>query len=100
MQGADEGEQTARRVAVDADLALEALYQNAAALVVQATAPHVDGLNARRRRGADGLVVALADDEVVFDDTPQRRQREHHREWLPPSLLGNGQDEAVLDKPQ
>jgi hypothetical protein len=34
MQGADEREQSARRVTVDGDLALEALHQDAASLVV------------------------------------------------------------------
>ena len=65
VQGADQREKSPRRIEVERELAAEALLQGAAALVVQAAAPHVDRLDARGRRGADGLVVALADEEVV-----------------------------------
>ena len=52
------------------------------ALVVQAAPAHVDRLDAVGRRGADRRVVAVADQEIVLHDPPQRREREqvrHHR---------------------
>src|SRR5262245_24056659 len=100
MQGADEREEATRGIAVDGDLALEALDQHAAALVVHCAPAHVDGLDARGRRRTDRLVVALADDEVVLDDAPERGQRKHHRERVARILLGDGETQPVLDEPQ
>src|SRR5688572_18546731 len=63
MQRADEREEPPRGVAVERDLAFEPFAECPAALVVQRAAAHVDRLDARGRRRADRLVVALADDE-------------------------------------
>jgi hypothetical protein len=46
MEGADEGEQTPRRRVVKRDFAREPFDKEAAALVVERTPAHVDGLDA------------------------------------------------------
>src|SRR6185437_16237880 len=77
MQDADQREDAARRVVIDVDLALEPLAQQRRAFVVQPAAAHVERLDLRRRRVADRLVVALADQKVVPDDAAERRERQH-----------------------
>src|SRR4029078_11893608 len=66
VERADEREQASRRGDVDEDLALEPLHEEAAAFVMQAAPSHVDGLDARGRRGLDRLVVALAHQEIIL----------------------------------
>ena len=68
MQGAQKGEQPPGGGDVDPDLAVQALAQQLRALVVQAATAHVDGLDLGGRGVADGLVIALADGQVVADD--------------------------------
>src|SRR5215469_8392949 len=77
MQNADQGEQTPGSIKVGLDLSSEPLLQQLGAFVVQAAPPHVQRLNLRGRRIADGLVVTLADEEVVLDNAPERRERQH-----------------------
>ena len=74
MQDADQREQPPCRVEIDVDLAVEPFLENFAALVVQSAPRHVDGFDLRRRRLPDGLVVAFANLEIVFDDDAERRQ--------------------------
>src|ERR1700738_4692211 len=76
VQHADQREQPARGFEIDPHLALQAFLQRARALVVDAAAPHVDGLDLVRRSRPDRLVVAVADHEIVFHDPPERRQRQ------------------------
>src|SRR2546430_12651063 len=38
------------------------------------------GLDLVRRRGADRLVIAVANHEIVFHDSPERRQRQQMRD--------------------
>ena len=82
VQDADQREQPARGFEIDPHLALQALLQRARAFVMDAAAAHVDGLDLVRRRGADRLVIAVADHEIVLHDPAERRQRQqmrHHR---------------------
>src|ERR1700754_3813451 len=76
VQDANEREQTASGVEIDLHLELEALHQELRALVMQAAPAQVERLDALGRRRADGVVVAVADDEIVAHDPAQRRQRE------------------------
>src|SRR6478752_10702381 len=73
VQDGDEREQPARGLEVDPHLALQPLLQRARALVMDAAAAHIDGLDLVRRRRADRLVVAVADHEIVLHDPPERR---------------------------
>src|ERR1700710_1048866 len=82
MQNGDQRKQPPRGFEIDPHLALQPFLQRARAFVVNAAAAHVDGFDAVRRRGADRLIIAVADHEIVFDDAPERRQRQqmrHHR---------------------
>ena len=47
---------------------------------MDAAPAHVDGLDLVRGRGADRLVVAVADHEIVLHDPPERRQRQQMRD--------------------
>src|SRR5215469_3957771 len=76
VQHGDEREQVAGGVEIDSDLVLEALDQEIGALVVQRAPAHVDRLDLARARGADRLVIAVADDEVVLDDALERGERQ------------------------
>ena len=96
MQDADQREQPARRIEIDVDLAVQALAQQFGALVVQAAPAHVDGLDARRARGLDGLVVGLADGEVVAHHAAERQQRQRHGVERPVGLVENLHLQPVL----
>ena len=48
------------------------------AFVVQGAARHVQRLDLVRRRGADGLVIVFADQEIILHHLAQRRQRQQH----------------------
>ena len=74
MQGAEQREEAAPRGDIDGDLTFQSLHEQAAAFVVQAAAPDVDGLDARRRLRLDRLIVALAHHEVVLHDPSERRE--------------------------
>ena len=47
---------------------------------MEPAAAHVDGFDLVRARGADRLIVAVADHEVVLDDAAQRRERQVMRD--------------------
>src|SRR3954452_6235065 len=82
VQDGDQSEQPAGGFEIDPHLAVQALLHGARPLVVDAAAAHVDGLDLVRSRGADRLIIAVANHEIVFDDAPERRQRQkmrHHR---------------------
>ncbi len=85
---------------VDGDLALEAVRQQPAALVVKSAPPHVDRLDLRRRRRLDRLVVAFTDQEVVLDDPPERRDRKDVRDQRLVVLVRNIEDKPVIEPPQ
>src|ERR1700688_3138922 len=79
VQHADQREQPAGGFEIDPHLALQALLQRARAFVVDAAAAHVDGLDLVRGRSADRLIIAVANHEIVFHDSPERRQRQQVR---------------------
>src|SRR5580698_3448033 len=68
VQYRDQGEQPARGVEIQIDLALEPFHHQARALVVQPAPAHVERLDTVRRRSADRRVIAVANREIVFDD--------------------------------
>src|ERR1700688_3453083 len=70
VQHGDQREQPARGFEIDPHLALQPFLQRARALVVDAAATHVDGLDLVGRGGADRLVVAVANHEIVLHDPP------------------------------
>src|SRR4051812_17507214 len=72
MQDADEREQAPRGFEIDRHFVLQALHQELRAFVMQRAAAHVDRLDAIGRGGADRLVVAVADHEIILHDSPQR----------------------------
>src|SRR5579864_7058602 len=78
MQYADEREETARRIGIHVDLAVEPLLEERGAFVVQPSAAHIERLNLRGWRRADRLEIAFADKEIVLDHAPERRHRQHH----------------------
>src|SRR6056297_4097109 len=85
MQHADEGEEPPRGVVIDLHLAREPLLDHPRALVVDATAGHVDRLDLGRRHGLDRVEIAFADLEIVLHHLPERPQRElelGHRGFL------------------
>src|SRR6185312_11884555 len=96
MQDAEQREEPARRAEVDHHALGQALAQYLRAFVVQAAPSHVDRLDARRARRADRLEIALADQEIIFDDAAERRQR--HQQPLDRRLVGGAdiEDEAIL----
>ncbi len=78
------------------DLAFEPLGQDAAAFVVQAAASHVDGLDARRLRAANGLVVAVQHHEVVLHEPLEGRQRQMMGHGLLARRIGDRENEAIV----
>src|SRR4051812_36195495 len=59
-------EDTPGGVEIHLDLAIEAVAQEMRAVIMQAAPAHVDGLYPRRRRLANGRVIALADLMVIL----------------------------------
>jgi hypothetical protein len=58
---------------INIDLAVEPFFQNFTALIVQRPPCHVDRFDLRRGGKPDGLIIAFANLEIVFDDHPERR---------------------------
>ncbi len=81
---------------VEIDLAGQPLAQQRRALIVQAAPPHIDGLDLRRGRALDGVVIAFADQEIIFDDGAERghRQRDFLQRIL--LLIGDIEDQAII----
>src|SRR5690242_17234092 len=74
MQHANQGEEASGGVEIDLDLVGEPLGQQRGPFVVQRPPADVDRLNLRQARTADRFVIAVADHEIIFDDTAKRRQ--------------------------
>jgi hypothetical protein len=64
---------------VDCHLAREALSQQRGAFIVQRAAADIDRLDLRQRLVADCLIIAFANQKIVFDDTAERGERQHDR---------------------
>src|SRR6185312_5080012 len=96
MQDAEQREEPARGAEVDHHALGQPLAQQLRAFVVQAATAHVDRLDARRAGRANRLEIALADQEIVFDDAAEWRQR--HEQPLDRRLIGRAdvEDEAIL----
>src|SRR4051794_11200515 len=73
VQDANQGEQAACGIGIDRDLPLQPLHQDARAVIVDGAAAHIERLDLFRRRGADRLIITVADGVVVLDDPAQRR---------------------------
>src|ERR1700743_3582058 len=71
MQDADEREKTARGFEIRLYLAGEPVDEKLGAFIVDRAPPHIQGFDLRRRRGADGFVVAVADQEVILHDAAE-----------------------------
>src|SRR5260370_42367823 len=95
MKHGDERKQPPRRIEVDGDLMLEALYQEVGALVVQSPPSHVDRLDLAWRRRADRLVIALANQEIVLHEATKRRERQMMCNDRPVVLGAEIEDEPV-----
>src|SRR5271166_1149397 len=78
MQHANQREEAPCRVVVDRSLVGEPLHQQGRPLIVQRSPSDVDRLDLRQARRANRLVIALADHEVVADDTAKRGERQDH----------------------
>ena len=70
MENANQGEQSPGRIRIDLYFIGQTFLQDFSALVMQAAAAHIDGLDLRRCRCLDRFVITVADHEVVFDDGP------------------------------
>src|SRR5690606_8953314 len=79
VEYADEGKEPPRRVEINLDLAGEPVHQRLRAFVMQSAPAHVDRFDLAGGRGSNGLVITLADEEVVLDDCAERSQRQHMR---------------------
>ena len=76
LHGADQGEQPAGGVEIHLELVVEPGAQQLGRLVVEAAAGHVDGFDLVGRGGLDGVVIAVADAEIVADQAAERGQRQ------------------------
>ncbi len=81
---------------IDCNLALEALGQRAATIIVQTATAHIDRLDSGGRCRLYGLVVAIANDEVIADDPLERREREHVGHNLFAVLVVDIENEAII----
>ena len=64
---------------IQADLPVEPLHHKFAAFVVHRAPRHVERLDLGRRRGLYRLEIAFADHEVIFNDSPERVERQKKR---------------------
>ena len=96
VQHADEGKKPPGGVEIQLDLALQPFLQGLRTFVVNTAPAHVDSLDTVRRCRLDGLVIALADHEVVFHDPPEGRQRENMGGNRVAVFKGDIEDESFL----
>src|SRR5436305_12268661 len=71
VQHADQREQPAGGFEVDPHLVLQSILQGTRPVVMNAAAAHIDGFDLVRRRGADRLIVTVADHEIVLHYPPE-----------------------------
>ena len=57
---------------------------------------HIQRFDLRRRRGADGLVIAVADQEIILDDAAERRQRQQDAPHARAALARDVEHQAVF----
>lgn len=76
MQHADEGEEAAGGGVIHLGLAVEPFLEDACALVVDAAAGHVDGLDLGWGQAFDRVEIALADLDVILHHLAERGERE------------------------
>ena len=81
---------------IDCNLALEAIGQRAAAVIVQTSTAHIDRLDSGGRCRLDGFVVAIANDEVVADDPLEWRERKHVGHNLFAALIVDIENQAII----
>src|SRR5437764_516990 len=79
VQHANQREQAARRIMVDRHPAGQALGQQFRTLIVQRAPADIDRLDLGQALVADRLVIALADEKIVFDDAAERGERQDDR---------------------
>ena len=79
VQRRDEGENPPGRIDIAVDLALQPLQEKLGSFIVNRAAAHIDGLDLRAGRRADCRIIALADEEIIFEKAAKRRQREDVR---------------------
>src|SRR6516162_5330847 len=95
VQHADQREQPPGGFEIYPYLAFQPLLQGARAFIVNAAPAHVDGLDLVGSRGADRLIVTVADHEVVLHDPPERRQRQQMRHNRRSVLATDVEHEAI-----
>src|SRR4029077_15174367 len=88
----------ARGIEIDVDLFLEPFLQKRRALVVNATASHIERLDLLRGRISDRLEIAFADKKVILDHAAERRQRKHDLAVRFAGLQPDTENETVLFK--
>ena len=71
-----------------------------AAFVMKAAAAHIESLDAARRRAADGFVIAFADQEIIFDQFGEGRQRHEERRDRRLILAQNFKGKPLFDDRQ
>src|SRR5947199_10726085 len=79
VQHANQREQAARRIMVDRHPAGHALGQQFRTLIVQRAPADIDRLDLGQALVAACLVIALAEEKIVFDDAEERGTLQYYR---------------------
>lgn len=96
-QYGDEGKEASCCFKIDIDFAMEAFDENICGLVMEGSPTHIDGLDAASWSGTDGLVIAIAEGGIIFEQATQWREREVDRTLEAMIHQMDGEDQAIAD---
>ena len=96
MQSADQREESSRSIEIDIDFSIQPLSKEPTALVVQTAPTDIDRLDLGRWCGADGLVITVADEEVILDYFLEGLQRQCVRLKLQLGFGPDGQHQSIF----
>ena len=97
VKAANQREQPSRRIEIEIDFFMQALTKDFRSFVVHRAPRHIYRFDLRRRRIADGVIVALTQHEVIFDYPPEWRHRKVHLANRVAAFATNIEHQAILD---
>ena len=79
---------------------MQALDQQFGGLIMQATPPHIDGLDLGGAGGSDGLIIAFADHEIIAHHPPERGERQDMGDQTVAAQGADVETQLVIDHRQ
>ena len=96
MKNTDQREKAACGIEIQPNLIFETLTKELRSLIMEPPAAHIDGLNLIEGGVFDRLIIALANQKIVFDGFAKRCQRQQHFAQGLPRIIADIKHQAVF----